>query len=63
MNNVRRESAEQRNSRLSVPVTEPFASTLARAARAVDRSAASYVRLAVLSALRADGYDVSEQVR
>jgi hypothetical protein len=60
MNKQQESIAEQRSTRLSVPVSVPFASALASAAKADDRSMNSYVRRAVLSALKADGFEISE---
>jgi hypothetical protein len=46
--------AEQRNARLSIPIPTVLATALASAARAEDRSVASWVRNALKAALRAD---------
>jgi hypothetical protein len=61
MTNKQQESAAQQpDRRLSVPVTEPLASALARAAKADFGSVNSYVRRAIAAKLRADGFEVSE---
>jgi len=52
--------AELRSTRLTIPVTEPFAFALASAAKRNDRSMNSYVRQAVRAALKADGFEVTE---
>jgi hypothetical protein len=56
-------TAQQRSARLSIPIPTVLATALATAAKAEDRSVASWVRNALKAALRADGYEVNEQVR
>jgi hypothetical protein len=53
-NNSKEKIAEQRNARLSIPIPTMLATALASAAKAEDRSVASWVRNALKAALRAD---------
>jgi hypothetical protein len=53
-NDNKETTAQQHSARLSIPIPTVLATALASAAKAEDRSVASYVRNALKAALRAD---------